>query len=68
MSQPFVAVLMGSDSDLPVLETTLDVLDRLLFVHPFYSPNSFFPLSRNTPSCCSFGNIWSPSVSYVHIW
>lgn len=29
MSQPFVAVLMGSDSDLPVLETTLDVLDRL---------------------------------------
>jgi 5-(carboxyamino)imidazole ribonucleotide mutase len=29
MSQPFVAVLMGSDSDLPVLEATLDVLDRL---------------------------------------
>jgi 5-(carboxyamino)imidazole ribonucleotide mutase len=29
MSQPFVAVLMGSDSDLPVLESTLDVLDRL---------------------------------------
>jgi 5-(carboxyamino)imidazole ribonucleotide mutase len=29
MSQPFVAVLMGSDSDLPVLASTLDVLDRL---------------------------------------
>jgi 5-(carboxyamino)imidazole ribonucleotide mutase len=29
MSHPFVAVLMGSDSDLPVLESTLDVLDRL---------------------------------------
>jgi 5-(carboxyamino)imidazole ribonucleotide mutase len=29
MSTPFVAVLMGSDSDLPVLEATLDVLDRL---------------------------------------
>ena len=29
MTQPFVAVLMGSDSDLPVLESTLDVLDRL---------------------------------------
>jgi 5-(carboxyamino)imidazole ribonucleotide mutase len=29
MSQPFVAVLMGSDSDLPVLESTVDVLDRL---------------------------------------
>jgi 5-(carboxyamino)imidazole ribonucleotide mutase len=29
MSKPFVAVLMGSDSDLPVLELTLDVLDRV---------------------------------------
>jgi 5-(carboxyamino)imidazole ribonucleotide mutase len=29
MTKPFVAVLMGSDSDLPVLELTLDVLDRL---------------------------------------
>ena len=29
MTKPFVAVLMGSDSDLPVLEFTLDVLDRL---------------------------------------
>jgi len=29
MSQSFVAVLMGSASDLPVLESTLDVLDRL---------------------------------------
>lgn len=29
MSKPFVAVLMGSDSDLPVLEATLDILDRL---------------------------------------
>jgi len=29
MTQPFVAVLMGSDSDLPVMQTTLDVLARL---------------------------------------
>ena len=29
MSQPFVAVLMGSDSDLPVMESTFDVLRRL---------------------------------------
>lgn len=29
MNQPFVAVLMGSDSDLPVLQTTLDVLKAL---------------------------------------
>jgi len=29
MSQPFVAVLMGSDSDLPVLQSTLDVLKSL---------------------------------------
>ena len=29
MSNPFVAVLMGSDSDLPVMQNTLDVLDRL---------------------------------------
>lgn len=29
MQPPFVAVLMGSDSDLPTLQTTLDVLDRL---------------------------------------
>ena len=29
MSTTFVAVLMRSDSDLPVLELTLDVLDRL---------------------------------------
>jgi len=29
MTQPFVAVLMGSDSDLPVMQTTLDVLDQL---------------------------------------
>lgn len=29
MSQAFVAVLMGSDSDLPVMEATFDVLRRL---------------------------------------
>ena len=29
MSKPFVAVLMGSDSDLPVLQSTLDVLRGL---------------------------------------
>ena len=29
MSPPFVAVLMGSDSDLPTLQTTLDVLAGL---------------------------------------
>lgn len=28
MSTPFVAVLMGSDSDLPVMEATLDVLRK----------------------------------------
>ena len=29
MTTPFVAVLMGSDSDLPVMQNTLDVLDLL---------------------------------------
>jgi len=29
MSEPFVAVLMGSDSDLPVVQATLDVLAKL---------------------------------------
>ena len=29
MSEPFVAVLMGSDSDLPVIQATLDVLEDL---------------------------------------
>ena len=29
MSKPFVAVLMGSDSDLPVLQATMDVLKAL---------------------------------------
>jgi 5-(carboxyamino)imidazole ribonucleotide mutase len=29
MTKSFVAVLMGSDSDLPIIESTLDVLDRL---------------------------------------
>lgn len=29
MTQAFVAVLMGSDSDLPVMQATLDVLDKL---------------------------------------
>lgn len=29
MTQPFVAILMGSDSDLPVMEATMDVLSGL---------------------------------------
>ena len=29
MNKPFVAVLMGSDSDLPVMQATLDTLDQL---------------------------------------
>lgn len=29
MSKPFVAILMGSDSDLPVMQSTLDVLKGL---------------------------------------
>lgn len=29
MNTPFVAVLMGSDSDLPIMQNTLDVLDSL---------------------------------------
>lgn len=29
MTTPFVAVLMGSDSDLPIMKSTLDVLKRL---------------------------------------
>lgn len=29
MNEPFVAVLMGSDSDLPVMRPTLEVLDKL---------------------------------------
>lgn len=29
MSQPFVAILMGSDSDLPIVQTTLDTLKSL---------------------------------------
>ena len=29
MSKPFVAILMGSDSDLPVLESTIEVLKKL---------------------------------------
>jgi len=33
MSTPFVAVLMGSDSDLPVLQSTLDVLNTLDIPH-----------------------------------
>ena len=33
MSKPFVAVLMGSDSDLPVMQSTLDVLSS--FEIPF---------------------------------
>ncbi len=29
MSKPFVAILMGSDSDLPIMEASFDVLNRL---------------------------------------
>ncbi len=29
MSTPFVAILMGSDSDLPTMQGTLDVLSKL---------------------------------------
>jgi 5-(carboxyamino)imidazole ribonucleotide mutase len=29
MSKPFVAVLMGSDSDLPAMQNTMDTLDKL---------------------------------------
>ena len=29
MAKPFVAILMGSDSDLPVVQATLDTLDSL---------------------------------------
>lgn len=29
MNKPFVAILMGSDSDLPVMEASFDVLNRL---------------------------------------
>ena len=29
MSEPFVAILMGSDSDLPIMEACFDVLDKL---------------------------------------
>lgn len=29
MSEPFVAILMGSDSDLPTMQTTVDTLDKL---------------------------------------
>lgn len=33
MSNPFVAVLMGSDSDLPTVKTTLNVLSQLQVAH-----------------------------------
>ncbi len=33
MTTPFVAVLMGSDSDLPVMQVTLDVLNKLEITH-----------------------------------
>lgn len=29
MAKPFVAILMGSDSDLPTMQATMDVLDKL---------------------------------------
>ena len=33
MSAPFIAILMGSDSDLPVMQGTLDVLNKLGIAH-----------------------------------
>lgn len=33
MSTPFIAILMGSDSDLPVMQGTLDVLNKLGIAH-----------------------------------
>ena len=33
MTKPFVAVLMGSDSDLPTMQATMDVLDALKIPH-----------------------------------
>ena len=33
MSTPFVAILMGSDSDLPTMQGTLDVLNKLGVAH-----------------------------------
>jgi len=33
MTTPFVAVLMGSDSDLPIMQATLDVLSKLEIPH-----------------------------------
>ena len=29
MSKPFVAILMGSDSDRPIIQSTMDVLNNL---------------------------------------
>ena len=29
MSKPFVAILMGSDSDLPVMEASFDILKKI---------------------------------------
>lgn len=29
MAKPFVAILMGSDSDMPTMQTTLDILEKL---------------------------------------
>ena len=34
MTQAFVAVLMGSDSDLPVMQATLEVLDKVGYPPP----------------------------------
>jgi len=33
MTKAFVAILMGSDSDLPTMQTTLDTLDKLNIAH-----------------------------------
>jgi len=33
MTTPFIAVLMGSDSDLPIMQATLDVLSKLEIPH-----------------------------------
>ena len=33
MTSPFVAILMGSDSDLPVMQTTIDILKQFDITH-----------------------------------
>ncbi len=33
MTSPFVAILMGSDSDLPVMQATIDILKQFDITH-----------------------------------